>query len=201
MISFSIYDPATGEIIAWGGGPSLSEVVVPSGLTLVETFEPCTRYSHYVQAGDVLRYSVGQAALKASQPFSGAIWSNTTMAWQDPRTLAQAQTQAWDRIKAAAEAEEFSTFVWSGDTWQCDEKSASRIRGAVLRTQLLANTRSAGLDWVKADNTVRFISNAQMGDFGNALQAHVEGVHVARQAKRAEIYATTTTAQADAVTW
>lgn len=92
---WAYYDPS-GEIRFVAGLPADAEPEPLDGLQAVEADSLVSGATHYVVDGSVQSYTGEQAEAKRQRPYLLAAWSNTAMAWTDPRTL--------DDIKAAARA-------------------------------------------------------------------------------------------------
>ena len=112
--------------------------------------------------------------------------------------LADGRSRAWDQIKLSRQGDEFSTFTWSDNEFQCDERSQNKIRGAVMRA-LLDSTIS--ITWTLADNSAETFNATQLREIGKALEEHVNDCHVKAQGLRIQINAATNQAQLDAVSW
>ena len=80
-----------------------------------------------------------------AQPSSDHTFDYATKQWT--ALLSDQKATKWLGIKAARDTEEFSTFEWNSHTFQCDERSQSRIMSAVQKS-------AVGLD---ANNGVDFI--------------------------------------------
>lgn len=200
MTTFTNYNSGTGEIHSSGYAPDGTEssYAVPGYAQYVG--DALNSRQHYFAAGAPVAYTAVQAAAKAMPPVGAGAWSNTTMAYADARTLAQARDQARVRIDRAANTAEFGTFPWASATWSADPASAARIRGAALRTINPAGARSTG-SWPRADATLATLTNTEVQQLAEALDAHVETVQTQRLTKLQAIDAATTVAAVDAVVW
>jgi hypothetical protein len=197
---YTNYNSGTGEIHSSGYAPDGSEsTFAVSGLAQY-VGEALSGTTHYFASGLPQIYTATQQAAKGLPPVGAGEWSNTTMAYADARTVAQARDQARVRIERAAWLAEYGTFTWDGQAWSADPASAARIRGQVLRTLNPAGARSAG-SWPRADMSTRTLSNAEIQQLGEALDAHVEAVQAQRVTKLQDIEDATTVAAVDAVVW
>jgi len=137
-------------------------------------------------------------------PFAGAELhlQNGELVWLDTRTLAQAQAQRWDEIKAERSAREFGQFTWDGSTFDADDTSQRRIQGAV-QLAVLAQMAGQGfsMDWTLADNSVRALDATDMTAVGVALGEHVAALHETGRLLRQAIDQATTVADVMAVVW
>lgn len=121
-----------------------------------------------------------------------------TRQWEDPRTLEQVQTMVWEGMKTLRSQKEAAGFTWDGSVFDSDQISQSRIMGAV---QLAGMNPAFEIPWTLEDNTVRVLSASDMQAVGAALGSHVATIFARAQELRAEIYAATTIAAVEAVTW
>lgn len=201
MTTFTNYNSGTGEIHSSGYAPDGTEssYMVPGYAQYVG--DALNSRQHYFAAGAPVAYTAAQAAAKAMPPVGAGAWSNTTMAYADARTLAQARDQARVRIERAANTAEFGTFTWDGATWWADPASAARLRGAALRTINPVGARSTG-GWPRADaRAPATLTNSQVQQLAEALDAHVEAVQAQRLTKLQAIDDAITVAAVDAVVW
>jgi len=125
-----------------------------------------------------------------------------TFEWIDERTLDQAKTDQWSKVKAARDAAEFGGFAWDGSTFDSDVVSQSRIQGASqLATLAALASEPFSVDWTLADNTVRTLSGADMLAAGQAMGVHIMTVHETGRTLRAAIEAATTIAEVESIDW
>lgn len=158
--------------------------------------------THYVSNGALVAYSQAEMEAKAYRPGWTTGWDNATMAWIDPRTLADHKAAKWEAIKAEREQREFGGFTWDGSTFDSDSQSQSRIMGAAQLATLAAMAQQVFfIDWTLAGNTVRTLSGTDMIGVGQALGVHVGTQHAIGRTLRAAIEFATTTAEVEAVTW
>ena len=121
-----------------------------------------------------------------------------TRQWEDTRTLEQVQTMTWGNMKALRSQKEADGFTWDGSVFDSDQVSQSRIMGAV---QLAEMNPEFEIPWTLEDNTVRVLSASDMKAVGAALGVHVATIFARAQELRLEIYAATTIAAVEAITW
>ena len=138
----------------------------------------------------------GVAKEKGEPPSKSHVFNVVSESWE--LDLADGKSRAWDRIKLSKQGDEFSTFTWSGNEFQCDESSQNKIRGAVMRA-LIDSTIS--ITWTLADNSAETFNATQLREIGKALEEHVNDCHVKAQGLRTQINAATDQAQLDAVSW
>ena len=130
------------------------------------------------------------------KPSEGHVFNFTSYAWE--LDLTEAKSLAWKRIKRDRNAEEFSTFEWNSHTFQCDERSQSRIVSAVQRAQL---DSTLTMVWTLDDNSTVSLNATELKQVGQALSSHIDACHVKARSKRLQINAATTEAEIDAITW
>lgn len=147
-------------------------------------------------------YTAAQKAAKADPPDYPAVWSNTTMSWQDQRTLQQAKDARWAEFKAARQLMMQAPITVAGRTFDADLASQQMITGAVVNELLLERegANSPGVEWTLADNTEVHLSAAQVFELGTQLAARSAMVFALFRAARTAIYACTTRAELDAIT-
>jgi len=130
------------------------------------------------------------------KPSEAHVFNFTSYAWE--LDLTEAKSLAWKRIKRDRNAEEFSTFEWNSHTFQCDERSQSRIVSAVQRAQL---DSTLTMVWTLDDNSTVSLNATELKQVGQALSSHIDACHVKARSKRLQINAATTEAEIDAITW
>ena len=138
----------------------------------------------------------GVAKEKGEQPSKSHVFNVVSESWE--LDLADGKSRAWDRIKLSRQGDEFGTFTWSGNEFQCDEISQARLRGAVLRAQI---DTSISVDWMLADNTSKTFNAEDFNNIGKALEEHVNACHVKAQGLRTQINGASTQADLDAIKW
>jgi hypothetical protein len=198
-VSYSIAD-ADGNFYSRGTQQAeiLALIEVPAGHTLVTTGD-FDGQLFYLAAGVVTAYSEAQTTAKHARPRYAARWDNTSMAWQDLRTLADVKADQWRSIKDARDAAQYGGFAWDGSTFDSDAVSQGRIQGAVQLAGAIGSTFA--IDWTLADNTVRTLSAADMLNVGIALGQHVQAQFTKARTLRAQIDAATTAEAVAAIAW
>lgn len=126
------------------------------------------------------------------------LWDDEAGEWVDPRELQEKKDDKWSEIKAARDAEEFSTFTWNSYTFQCDEVSQQRLQGAVLRAQI---DPEQSVDWTLADNTAQTFTATEIKQVGLALAAHVDSCHIKARQLRAQIDAAASETELNTINW
>lgn len=119
--------------------------------------------------------------------------------WQDARTLADAQAQAWQRVKVAREAAIAACGATAVGTFDTSPESLANITSVSL--MLVVNPAVSSVRFTLADNTRPTISR---GDFITAAQtigAAVQAIYDQADTLRQTIAACETNAAADAVSW
>jgi hypothetical protein len=140
--------------------------------------------------------SAGEVRPKGDKPSGAHYFDYTSASWV--LNLGEAKSQAWDRIKSCRNQEEFSTFTWNSHTFQCDERSQSRIMSAVQRAQL---DSTLTMVWTLSDNSTVSLNATELKQAGQALSAHVDACHVKARGLRGQIDAAETEAELDSITW
>ena len=149
------------------------------------------RYDH-----DMGSISLSDKPMFPVAPYT--FWDEVLGEWTDPRELQEKKDDKWSEIKAARDAEEFSTFTWDSYTFQCDEVSQQRLQGAVLRAQI---DPEQSVDWTLVDNTAQTFTATEIKQVGLALAAHVDSCHVKARQLRAQIEAATSETELTAINW
>lgn len=142
--------------------------------------------------------SPDQAALEwliaPTNPFAGGELLN-----DESGSLEAAQDRTWARIKRARTAAELANFECDGRIYDADKE---HISGGVLVAKIASD---AGLpfssEFTLANDEEFTLDAAQMIAVGMALTAHVEAAYARGRQKRRAVYAATTIAQLDAITW
>jgi len=200
-MKYIVYDPASGEIFVSG------ECSVPDARgmgTLMEDVDAANG-THYVLSGALTPYTAAQAAAKAARPAYDCTWDNTEMAWQDARTLADAQAQQIDALTAAyqtaiAQPVPFTTAAGVAKTYQADAGSIANLTSAMLGFQA-AQATSPGFYWLSADNTQVPFTYADVGGLAAAFIAQGAPAFAKLQTLKNAVRAATTTAAVRAVSW
>lgn len=133
-----------------------------------------------------------------ARPTTNHLFDFALKQWVDTRTLQEVQAAAWGTMKAIRSQKEAAGFTWDGSAFDSDQVSQSRIMGAV---QLAGMNPAFEIPWTLQDNTVRVLSASDMMAVGAALGAHVAAIFARAQELRLEIYAATTIAAVEAITW
>jgi Domain of unknown function (DUF4376) len=121
---------------------------------------------------------------------------------EPPVTLQQYKQQKWRTLINARTAEEYSTFVYSGNTYDCGQQATQRIQGACQLALVAAlNSAPFSIDWTLADDSVVTLDGTQMIAVGQALAQHVQTVHAKSRTKRQALNNALSFAEVDAITW
>lgn len=185
------YEIATGEstgVLSVRGGAA--ELHVPEGEGWIEVPDG-TPLPGYVVGGVYHP--------RPAQPSPAHHWNPVAHAWE--LDLAAQKDAAWERIRQARDAAEngASAFEWDGSVF---DSSPMRIGGAFSAARAALELGIPfSVDWTLADNTVRTLSATEMVEVGFAQLAHVEALHTKARQLRAQIYAATSLAEIEAVTW
>ena len=145
-----------------------------------------TSYTHYVADGEIIA--------KGDQPSQSYVWSGSQWVFD----LSVGKEHKWSIIKSHRDTQEFSSFEWSGYTFDCDEVSQRRIQGAVLLATMDA---TVSMVWTLADNTTQTFNASQLKQIGEALGAHVNACHVKARALRDQIDLAETESDLDDINW
>ncbi|WOE32735.1 MULTISPECIES: DUF4376 domain-containing protein [unclassified Acinetobacter] len=100
--------------------------------------------------------------------------------WFDPRSIDQIKEQKWLELRHQRDALEFGGFEFEGDIYDSDQVSQVRISGAA----------NAAIDqaWTLANNSIKYLTTAQLRKLYQTLQAHVASVHERGRIARQLIY-------------
>lgn len=101
-------------------------------------------------------------------------------------------------MKALRSQKESAGFTWDGSVFDSDRVSQSRIMGAV---QLAGMNPAFEIPWTLQNNSVRVLNAADMISVGATLGSHVATIFARAQELRTEIYAASTIAEVEAITW
>jgi len=200
MECFTAYDTSTGEITGLVGGIGATP---PLDTTLTKyiagEFDSGLGYVNF--SGEFVPYSTEQHNTKSARPQYPARWSNVTMQWEDPRTLADLKAAKWEQVKAQRDAAEFGLFQWTGHSFDGDEAAQRRINIAVMGAQaaIIAGDTAWSVDWTLADNTSLTLSASDMMGVANALGANIAQAHATARAKRQQIEQATTNGELETI--
>ena len=138
----------------------------------------------------------GKVVAMPTKPSENCNFNYDTKAWD--YDLSGGKLEAWKRIKAKRKSDEFSTFTWNGDTFQCDEISQQRLTLAMQRSLI---DSSLSMDWTLADNTTKTFVSADYLNIGTAMSSHIDACHVKARGLRKRIDEATTQEQLDAIVY
>lgn len=201
MNHYTLYDLSSGEITGTGSTNAPQADIPTNGAGLLWDAR-LDKSLHFVAGGLALTYTDAQRAAKAERPGHWAQWSNASMQWLDPRTLAQLQAAKWEEIKRAREAAFIAPLITPFGVFQADEEGQRDIERAVL----LANNLAAlgypvAIDFTLADNSIRVMDALAMVQVGLLLGGRVQLIRAQATALRGQIEAAATPAQIQALTW
>lgn len=125
-------------------------------------------------------------------------WDEHVGQWIDPRDLEQHKLDKWQELKANRDAEEFSSFTWDGNEFQCDDLSQRRLQGAILQASL---DDAVSIEWTLLDNSAITLSALQLTQVGMALAAHVDACHIKARGLRVQVDAATSLTDLNAINW
>lgn len=188
--NFTAYDKSTGRVLFSG-----------------HCLDPLTIETQYIGVIDGVAY--GDGYIKEGmyhnlpeQPSPTHVFDYSLKQWVDPRTLDERKAQAWERIKAARELEEFGVFTWGGGTFDCDQISQQRIQGAAqLASLAMAAGQPFSIDWTMADNSTMTLGASDMIGVGMAMGAHINACHTKSRLLRNQINAAASAEEIEAITW
>lgn len=200
--NYSIYETASGNVRQWGtcgvGEGALIELEAGQGI-IYGSGGPWATRTHYVSAGVPVAYTAEQAAAKSDRPKArGFVWSNSTMAWVDVRTLAEAKAQKRQELAAAWKASMAAGVTIGGKIARTD--SAAWVDYLTLR--LMA--QEAG--WVDtpielADGTFELLTQAKAATLWDALKALRRTQMIKLRDKMEQVRDATTKEDVDAISW
>lgn len=113
----------------------------------------------------------------------------------DDRTLELRRSEAWNRMRAARDAELNGGFQWDGSVFDSDPASQTVIQGKAA-----AATRrpTYSVEFTLKNNSTRVLTASNMIAVADALEAFVEAVHSKGAAVRAQINLST---EPEIITW
>lgn len=124
--------------------------------------------------------------------------SNGALHWYDARSLAAAKTERLVVMRVAREAAIHGGFVWSGSTFDSDEKAQFRLLSMAISAQLPG---FVAREYRLANNTYRTLTAANATAVYKAFDAHVQDQFARFALRDAAVNAATTVAAVDAVVW
>lgn len=191
MTPITIYDRSTGLIMSNG--------TLPDDL-LNGSFHLAGQHGFVLGSYDNQEFWIdnGTPAQLPPKPYPFAHLDIATKQWIDPRMLEDVQQATWGNMKVLRSQKESAGFDWDGSTFDSDQVSQQRIMGAV---QLAGMSPTFTIPWTLKDNSVRVLSAADMMAVGAALGSHVAAIFARAQDLRVAIYAATTIAAVEAITW
>ena len=197
MTYFAASVDSEGEILqsAFSMHESVQESVKRPDAAAVVTIPPEVEDSYW-------DFESSTWVARPEQPSRTHSWDRASKQWVDRRSLADRQDEAWARIKEARDETEFGSFVWDGSRFNANRVSVQRIQGAA---QMALMSIGAGVartfEWTLYDDTSRELTANEMVQVGLALGAHIDEAHRKARRLRRRIYAATTIAELDTITW
>ena len=184
-----IYDD-DGKIVRkkWGEESGVVQTAENSGFNFIYFDELPETEGKYVDNGELVDMP--------PQPSEFYDFDYSSKQWVE--SIDSAKTAKWNEIKHERSGEEFGSFEWSDNTFDCDELSQRRIQGAV---QLAALDPNIVMDWTLADNTVQTFNATELQQIGQALASHVNDCHVKARGLRSQIDAAQTEAELSVISW
>lgn len=116
--------------------------------------------------------------------------------------MEKAKRQKYMEIKRSRDQQEFSTFTFEGNTYDCNQISQQRI-GQAAQGAMFAISVGAPFtqDWTLKDNSVVTFDAQQMIGVALAMGAHVSLAHERGRMLREQLEAALTVEDVAAVTW
>ena len=200
---FTFYKLDDGEIVGDAiCDPETLPYNTPDGCSaLLGTY---SNLNGWIHDGNFVAYPEDARQRKIARPLYALHWSNSALAWIDPRTLADHQAAAWQRIKQRRDAEEFAPFTYGGYTWDGDAVAQRRLSPIIsISKSAIAAGQPFSYPW-KTENNLMVTLTAQ--DFVAMELAKVQqfgAAFIKAVGLYAQIYADTTTTpeQLDAIQW
>lgn len=191
MSTYTIYNKNTGQISRIvESDADISLLYLPDTEDYI--IGPYDPKLHYINT------ETNQPTLLPARPSDYHYFNYISKQWEDPRTLEQVRTLIWDNMKRLRTKKESAGFTWDGSVFDSDRVSQSRIMGAV---QLAGMNPAFEVPWTLQNNSVRVLNAADMILVGAALGSHVATIFARAQEIRTEIYAASTIAEVEAITW
>ena len=186
LISFDEHGRIVGRTTA--PASMVEAAAAESDFAIVANGILATEETHYVEDGALVE--------KPEKPSEEYIFNYSTKQWA--YDLTGHRQNKWAEIKSERNREEFSTFEWNSHTFQCDERSQSRIMSAVQRAQL---DSTLTMVWTLSDNSTVTLNATELKQVGQALASHIDACHVKARGLRTQINAAETEAELDLITW
>jgi hypothetical protein len=172
------------------------------------------RYLGFIVQDQPIENYAGRADLTPDQPPDAPIGyqayrSNGAWTLQQEQTAAptleQLKSAKWAQMKDARRAAIRAPLVTPYGTFDADDAARLNIAQTAQFAQTAAQTISPGatpaIDFTRYDNTIVTLTAQQMIEVALALANQVQGAYARGRAVRAAIYAATTAAAVEAVTW
>lgn len=185
---------AHGNITQRTDDPSVG-VPLPDGF-VASPFDTYWDGSHFVS------YTEEQKAAKGRQMILNKEWSNTTMTWEDSRSISQVKADQHLAVKEARQLEINSPLTTPYGVFQCRPEDRQNLADAVLLAKSLSD-RALPSDtvWTLADNSVVTLTLEQLIDVGLLLGARTQSAHAKSRILRQNIDEASTTEAVLAVIW
>lgn len=186
---------------------SLQDDIEPSlisDLSWIELPEPVDPAKVWVQDGQVVPYSPGGSAAKASPPPHPARWHPSTESWEDLRGFAELKAAKWAEIKAAREAAKIApTLATPYGLVDADPAAIENVKSTLLAMQFLqsSGTQPGSITWTMADDSEQELTMAQLGEIAVLMLGRGNVAHERGRELRAQIDQASTPAELAAVAW
>jgi hypothetical protein len=130
---------------------------------------------------------------------SSLVFVSGALAWQDRRTLAQAQADQWATIKAQRDAKILAAGATAIGTFDTTIEGLANVTSVAV--MLMANPAIASVNFTLADNTRPSIARADFLAAAQTIGAAVQALYDHAATLRTQIEAATTTAAVQAIAW
>lgn len=195
MTPYTIYEEATGRIMACGRGLEQdARAHVQAGQALLLAGSDWK--TQYVDEGEVVNFP--------ASPGETHEWDWGSKSWVY-KGLADLQAQRWEDMKASRQAAVEAPLVTPYGTFDADAESRAYIIDSAHLMQTEAQTLAPGSqptdDFTLADNSVVTLTAGQMVEVALLLAAQIKAAFARGREVRAAIAAATTPDAVLAITW
>ena len=154
-----------------------------------------TESSSYLVNGVITAYTEEERQIRRNLP-PGFIWQMPERIAVDTRAIADAQKQAWAKIKLARAAAIAAPVAYNSNTYDMNTVS---ITSAV---QMATLNSAYTITWTTASNTDVLLTAQEIIELGTAMHVQLNAAHDHARTLRKQIYQPNqTVAQIDAISW
>lgn len=195
-MKYTIYHTQTGQIV---------RVVICDQSDLALQFNP---ENHAVLEGeffdDKFYVEAGAPVVLPLKPSEHYTFDWATKQWTDPRTLHDLRDAKWAEVKRWRAAAVIAPLLDTRfGTFDADAQGLENIQRttAGLREAASIGMAPASIEWTMADNSCVDLTPADLSEVATLLLARGNAAHERARVLRAQINATATSADLDAIAW